>query len=61
MSHTMKKKTQKNTEIPNPFHERDADVVWREMLQNSKPISREEIIRRLGSSPQRKENSKNHE
>ncbi len=46
----MKKGMQKNTEIPNPFHERNAEVVWQELLQNSKPISREEIIRKYQKS-----------
>ena len=50
----MKKGTQKNTEMPNPFHGRNADIVWQELLHNSKPVSREEIIRRWGSNPHQK-------
>ncbi len=47
----MKKGTQKNSEINNLFNGRDAHIVWQELLQNSKPISREEIIKRLGGTP----------
>ena len=31
---------------PNPFAGRNADEVWKELYANSKPISREEVMRR---------------
>ena len=48
-----KRSTDKDTSLEgnnntsfSPFKDRDKDEVWKELWENSKPVSREEVLRR---------------
>lgn len=43
----MKKKSENTTAGTNPFKNRNKDEVWKELDKYSKPISREEALKRL--------------
>ena len=47
MRHQKDKRSRSFDELPpNPFDGRHADEVWKELYVNSKPVSREEVMRR---------------
>ena len=47
MRHHKDKRSRSFDELPpNPFNGRNAEEVWKELYANSKPVSREEVMRR---------------